>query len=799
MNRNRKISFSLLFVVLFLSVMYLEAGPSRIEPASSAADVNGIRTRRDARGRFDSGAAAGLSSTEADEKLRDGFKVLADRGEIVDFSIAALLDDPSVQWKQANPLAIEIDANANAWHSGRVNDVLALDSNRLVVGTDTGGVWLVSTTAIPLSNNWDNPDIKCLAFGPDGPEHIYAGCGGNGALFEADAADFQPLSTWRQRPIPEQAGAIYRIGIVKGSRRIVLACANGVWWSPIPPAPTRNANYAWRQAQELPSLAYSSLAVGPNDTIAVAAAQGGIFYGNWTAGDLVMRPADSITGFDVTNTPVSSTKMYWTSMASCDSNRSEMYAISSDNEGYVYVVLHSTDGGKSWSSTGISIDGAPNGYQFKYVPGNAGNGVNNTIAVSPVNPKLVAFGWRRGPFISTDGGGTWHAAGMHWTNRPNDPEYSTPHLHADLHGLYFDPNDARHQRLYIGSDGGLAMTPNLGNTFSSSYNRQLLSLQFYSASLPRNFWGMLAVTPQVAGLVAGGTQDNSNIYSQLEPQPSPWKHVGDCGDGGRMAFLPTGNLLASCTTDDSVSRVTRWTGAQFGPVTEVPIRVTGPSGLAKLDGGVIEAVNAPAWRNAGNQLIYAVAGRNAEVYGLFANGDGGDMHWEFLGLVPVGAGQYILAVGSRNGLTIFVGTSEGRTFAFETQSRNPVELNVPIKAATTGSIGRIVAQSTDRVYATLNLGSIGFILRLDGFHWNAVAFVQEIFYALEMDRTTKVLFAATDSRVYLSRDNGDSWQSASHGLPRRPHCADLRFVAQPDGARYVYLSTYGRSVWRAKL
>ena len=176
MTGKRIKTFSLLLATFFLSTAYPGADSARIETTSSDLEVNGGRIRHDASEKPDSRGAARLASTGADHELKERLKLLANKGEIMNLTTAALPNDPSVQWEQANTYAIEMDANANAWHSGRVNDVLALDSSSVVVGTDTGGVWLVSTTTIPLSNNWDNPDIKCLAFGPDGPEHIYAGC-----------------------------------------------------------------------------------------------------------------------------------------------------------------------------------------------------------------------------------------------------------------------------------------------------------------------------------------------------------------------------------------------------------------------------------------------------------------------------------------------------------------------------------------------------------------------------------------------------------------------------------------------
>ena len=77
----------------------------------------------------------------------------------------------------------------------------------------------------------------------------------------------------------------------------------------------------------------------------------------------------------------------------------------------------------------------------------------------------------------------------------------------------------------------------------------------------------------------------------------------------------------------------------------------------------------------------------------------------------------------------------------------------------------------------------------------------ELFYAMEIDPTTNPpdLYVATDSTVYDSHDGGMSWGPASLSLPMRPHCADLRFVTQTDGISFLYLSTFGRSIFRAQL
>lgn len=71
-----------------------------------------------------------------------------------------------------------------------------------------------------------------------------------------------------------------------------------------------------------------------------------------------------------------------------------------------------------------------------------------------------------------------------------------------------------------------------------------------------------------------------------------------------------------------------------------------------------------------------------------------------------------------------------------------------------------------------------------------------------MDRPQRphLIVVAADAVVYASTDDGKTWESIGDGLPARPHNADLRYLTGPGqelGA--LYLSTFGRSVWRASM
>src|SRR5258708_17295238 len=151
-----------------------------------------------------------------------------------------MTEDPNVVWLQTDPAGILYkaapDPAQNAWHAGHVNDVIALEDGGILIATDSGGVWTVAAdgTTLPLTDNQDNPDITCLAFGPFGPQHIYAGTrhdlwGAADSLYETDPTAILSLLRWRSVPLPSGVGTIYRIGVVNATRPSVLAFRGGVY------------------------------------------------------------------------------------------------------------------------------------------------------------------------------------------------------------------------------------------------------------------------------------------------------------------------------------------------------------------------------------------------------------------------------------------------------------------------------------------------------------------------------------------------------------------------------------------
>src|SRR5215831_19981794 len=114
-------------------------------------------------------------------------------------------------WVIANPYGILVDAQNNAWHAGRVIDMLSLGGGRILVASETGGVWHIdgAFSATPLSDDWDWPDMECLAFGPRGGNHVFAGC--HGGLYETNPSATDPFHAWHSVPLPPGVTVVYRI------------------------------------------------------------------------------------------------------------------------------------------------------------------------------------------------------------------------------------------------------------------------------------------------------------------------------------------------------------------------------------------------------------------------------------------------------------------------------------------------------------------------------------------------------------------------------------------------------------
>jgi hypothetical protein len=614
------------------------------------------------------------------------------------------------------------------------------------------------------------------------------------------------------------------------------------WWCVIAKLPPRRGSrppYRWIRAieeefeGEIDQDGYFSVALGsiaetptPADQLGLkftgvvaGGRKGGVFIGRWSSGKLTLRRAQISDGdFSQTGGP--------SSVAVCEQFRHRVYAACARSDGIIHMIVRSEDGGQTWKQTKYGVKSATvhadlhlgAGDQGAGCPPGKGCAPNNCIAVHPSIPEILAVGWLQGPFISLDGGQSW--------------THAEPTHHVDLHALLFKPMPDSNHQLYVASDGGLAQI-RLRDVFStglagiisaviprSDYNRRLATWQCYSTWVTRDFYGTMAVSPVGSGWLSSGLQDNGTVYCKITSFATPWRQL-DSGDGGWNAMANDGGLVFNTLYEAAQS-------AQSAPNDLinrgiVPLTLPAPGDPGGLVTPVGDAVREPYHRNQANQLMSAVAGGRGPrdvgyVYGLFEAGRQ-TYHWERLGQVP--DDLVVTAAGSYRGETVLVGAGAGRMFRLDSSRGTVSEMAIdlphpaPTMRLSGGAISRILTLQRQIAFAAINRAGIKrdvlgpgitthYILRLEGEKWVVPASIglpiDEPFYALDgfVRPHGSVIFAATDDRVYMSEDAGEHWVGASMGLPRRPHCADLR-VGLADGRLWLFLSTSGRSVWRASM
>jgi hypothetical protein len=725
------------------------------------------------------------------------------------------------------------------FHAGHLNDVLRLNTAPyfpILVASDTSGVWLVNEfggVAIPLSWNWDFPHLNCISPGFYSDQHIYTA---GDALYETDTTFPFPLFNWRRIPIqtdgehPLNPGKIYRVIVVRERRKLVLASDGGIFWADIPPA---GGNYSFRQAPFLPGTRYSGLAEGAQNKVVAGAwgsdlkAHFGIFIGDWTGplGDLIFQPA-TITG------SLNARQMLRTEIAACATDRSRLYAVCGggggltpklDNAGnaqkdnfgdvlwngddLIYRVLSSRDGGATWQVTGNVITGSSDKLfgGSKDVLGHTQGGYNLCVGVSPFDPNLVAVGVG-GPAISKNAGKDWEL-------------FSSPHLHADIHGLFFDQTDPARLRLYICSDGGLASTPDMGKTYATGANRQLPNFQFWR----------FGASFQNSGLIGGSLQDNGDAYTMLYVNADPWKDL-DGGDGVLMMFLQSGHLVRhnntlsakdSSGTDieyGSKTRIAAWDDTKrafqdlklfpSAPLSlgVIPVDATNDGLINRNQGNfnIVEVVDVPTWANSTGQPMLAVAAEAETVYGLFGDGKGSFV-WNQLAVVPHQPNKdasgnelpyFATATASFDGNGVLVGMNNGKVFRLDAPTWTVTDLTIP---GNTNGVIRFAASPP--IFAIAGQR----IFRQNGTTWTDVTPTTPAptssFTAVTTDRSSprRELFLASSSQIWTSTDDGTSWFDLTGGLPRAPQIQDLRFVTESSGASFLYVSTFGWSAFRRLL
>ncbi|HWE48135.1 MAG TPA: hypothetical protein VG407_19110 [Caulobacteraceae bacterium] len=657
-------------------------------------------------------------------------------------------------------------------------------------GGAAGGVWKSTDSGAtwrPIFDGVDESSIGAIAVAPSNPNVIYVGSGegalrgnitwGNGVYKSVDAG-----KTWTHIGLEDtrQIGAVI---VDPTNPDIVMVAAIGHAFGPNSERGVfRSADGGKTWTKVLYRDDHTGaidVTMDPNNPKIVYAAMYQVERQPWTftsggPGSGLFRSSDAgVTWTELKGNglPGGILGRIDVSVSKADSNR--IYAMIEAKDGGLY---RSDDAGKSW--TLVSADGRIRQRAWYF---------SKTYA-DPKDPNTV-YVLNTGVLKSTDGGKTWNLV---------------PAKHGDHHGLWIDPSDPA--RMINANDGGASVSLDGGNTWSTQDNQP--TAQFYHVSVDAKRWPYW---------VYGAQQDNSNLaIASFDDDgtigPRDWFAAGG-GEAGYVVADPNHPNVIYSDSENGFNKynietrqdedISPWPVDNSGhPASELLHRFnwTSPLMISPHDSDALYAASEVVWKSTDHgqswKIISPDLTRNDRTK-QFASG--GPLTKDITSV------EYYDTIFSLNEspLTkgmLWAGTDDGLVQV--TRDDGGHWANITPKAMPAwGSVDSVEPSHYDTETAFIavdrhkldDIEPYAFKTNDGGKSWspivNGLPHGAVVHVVREDPVRRGLLYAGTEKGVFVSFDEGASWQSLQMDLPASPiHDLTLR------GADLI-AATHGRSFW----
>ena len=700
--------------------------------------------------------------------------------------------------------------NVGPFRAGRVAAVTGAVGQPGVfyMGMVLGGVWKTTsggTTWYPVFDSIkDVSSIGSVEVAPSDPNIVYVGTGstgdGNGIYKSIDAG-----KTWRHLPGFEDSRQIPTILVDPHNPNIVMATVlgnarvandkrgvyrstdGGETWTKTLYVDDNTGMQSLAWAYDHPSVMLASTIRRGGRGTGSAATAGAPAA---TSGTGLFKSTDEgVTWHEITGGGLPPLTGRLTVAVAMNTNGQRMFVV-----GPALVGLYrSDDGGTSWRRMAANDARIANG-QGNYTSG---------VFVNSQNPDVV-YTIATAAFVSRDGGNTF--TGFKGAPGGDDPQ-----------AMWIDPTDGK--RMIFGYDQGGTISQDGGGAWSSWYNQP--TAQIYHIGIDNSWPYWIYGSQQDACAVAVRSRGELGAVTMLDWYPTP------AYEDGFVAPDPLNtNIVYMAGSTSGIVKVTKptnqWVDVSPNVDTSLGLRRTNDQPLifsrtnprelllgfqylyATTDGAV-------TWKRISPDLGYpkgvtppvrgaAAAAPAAAIPGAGGGrGGGGALGGTINAIATSNVAAGVIWVGMSNGL---VKVTKNHGVTWEDASIPDV---APIAGAVRGAgVSAIDASYSDpgAAYVAINRGiadnSPAFYRTHDyGKTWTKIinglptGQVSGSYSRVIRADTKKpgLIFAGTESGMYVSFDDGDNWQSLMLNLPNTSY-RDI-VVKNND----LVVATYGRSVW----
>ncbi|HET9634627.1 MAG TPA: hypothetical protein VFP26_01755 [Gemmatimonadaceae bacterium] len=433
-------------------------------------------------------------------------------------------------------------------------------------------------------------------------------------------------------------------------------------------------------------------------------------------------------------------------------------------------LFRSDDGGATWKQMDAQDTRIRNGQ----------GGYNCGVYVDPKNPDIV-YVFNTASYISRDGGNTF--TGFRGAPGGDDPQQG-----------WIDPTNGK--RIILGYDQGAIVTLDGGQTWSSWYNQS--TEQVYHISTDNSFPYWIYASQQDAGAVRTRARGNLGAVTPLDwnpvngwewgtvlPDPLDANSVYATGNGVIRISYPSEQWVnVSAAQDQSLHlRVNSDAPLLFDPFDPHRLFAGYQYLMATTDGGVHWTKMSPNLAYPGNFPVPADTATpkpGEPIPGTIMSIGASPIA---RGTIWVGINTGLVKLTRDNGKTWSDASSfnrPGQVHSVEPSHTNPAEAYVTVDA-------RGWADYNPYVYRTRDYGKTWTLIT------NGLATGESNgSYARILREDPKrpgLLFLGTESAMYVSFDDGDSWQSLMLNLPT----TSFRDIAIHGNDLIV--GTYGRGIF----